>query len=185
MANTSPCKSIVRGEFFKPIFGFLEESRFRRNGPALPDELWLEAGMRRCIGLFQSGRDFLQNLAECHDTEILLTPFFESLKSKRRLTLLSDILAKVQTHMRRALPDAFADFRDVADFDLYAGDGHFIAAASHDKAAPRKSPAKSRPVCKKTSGKKADAKPVGRVATFTATKYPPATSTRSTCVTTA
>ena len=171
MANTSPCKSIVGVEFFKPIFGFLEESRFRRNCPALPDELWLEAGMRRCIGLFQSGRDFLQNLAECHDTEILRTPFFESLKSKRRLTLLSDILAKVQAHMRRALPDPFADFKDLADFDLYAGDGHFIAAASHDKAAPRKSPAKSKPVGKNTSGKKPAAKPVGRVAAFTATKY--------------
>ena len=85
MANTSPCKSIVSVEFFEPIFGFFEEPRFRRNCPALPDELWLEAGMRRCIGLFQSGRDFLQNLAECHDTEILLTPFFESLKSKRWL----------------------------------------------------------------------------------------------------
>ena len=185
MANTSPCKSIVGVEFFKPIFGFLEESRFRRNCPALPDELWLEAGMRRCIGLFQSGRDFLQNLAECHDTEILLTTFFESLKSKRRLTLLSDILAKVQAHMRRALPDPFADFKDLADFDLYAGDGHFIAAASHDKAAPRKSPAKSKPVGKKSSGKKPAAKPVGRVPPSPPPNTPPATSTRSTCVATA
>ena len=171
MANTSPCKSIVGVEFFKPIFGFFEESRFRRNCPALSDALWLEAGMRRCIGLFQSGRDFLQNLAECHDTEILLTTFFESLKSKRRLTLLSDILAKVQAHMRRALPDPFADFKDLADFELYAGDGHFNAAASHDKAAPRKSPAKSKTVGKKSSGKKPAAKPVGRVAAFTATGH--------------
>lgn len=184
MANTSPCKSIVGVEFFKPIFGFLEPSRFRRNCPALPDELWLEAGMRRCIGLFQSGRDFLQNLAqnlaECHDTEILLTTFFESLKSKRRLTLLRDILANVQAHMRRALPDPFADFKDLAEFDLYAGDGHFIPAASHDNAASRKSPAKSRSV-----GKKPAAKPVGKVPAFTATKYATATSTRSTCVATA
>ena len=28
------------------------------------------------------------------------------------------------------MPDPFADFKDLADFDLYAGDGHFIAAAT-------------------------------------------------------
>ena len=143
--------------FFKPVFGFLDLSRHRRNCPALTDALWLEAGIRRCLGLFQSGRDFLQDFSERHDTEILLTTFFESLKSKRRLALLSDILSQAQAHMRRAMPDAFAAFKCLDDFDLYAGDGHFIAAASHDKAAPRKSPAKS--------------KSPGRTAAFAATKY--------------
>jgi hypothetical protein len=35
------------------------------------------------------------------------------------------------------MPDPFAAFPYLGDFDLLAGDGHFIAAASHDKAAPR------------------------------------------------
>jgi hypothetical protein len=59
--------------------------------------------------------------------------------------------------VRRALPDPFSAFKDLADFDLYAGDGHFISAASHDKAPPRRSPGKD--------------KTVGRTAAFTATKY--------------
>jgi len=59
--------------------------------------------------------------------------------------------------MRRALPDPFAAFKCLEDFDLYAGDGHFISAASHDKAAPRKSPGEN--------------KIPGRTAAFTATKY--------------
>jgi Transposase DDE domain len=157
MPATPPCKSIVSVEFFKPLCRFLDLSRSRRNCPALPDELWLEAGVRRCLSLFQSGRDFLQDLADRHHTEILRTTFFESLKSKRRLALLSEILAQVQVHMRRALPDPFAAFKCLEGFDLYAGDGHFIAAASHDKAAPRKSPAKD--------------KNPGRTASFTANKY--------------
>lgn len=107
--------------------------------------------------LFQSGRDFLQDLADRHQIEILRTTFFESLKSKRRLVLLSEILAQVQVHMRRSLPDPFAAYKCLDDFDLYAGDGHFIAAASHDKAAPRK-----RPLQEKTPS---------RMAAFTATKY--------------
>lgn len=157
MPNTPPCESIVGVEFFKPLWRFLDLSRSRRNCPALPDELWLEAGIRRCLSLFQSGRDFLQDLADRHDTQIHRTTFFESLKSKRRLALLSEILAQVQVHMRRSLPDPFAAYKCLEDFDLYAGDGHFIAAASHDKAAPRKSPTQD--------------KTPGRTAAFTATKY--------------
>ena len=111
MANTSPCKSIVGVEFFKPIFSFLEESRFHRICPALPDELWLEAGARRCSSLFQSGWDSLHDLADRHHSEILRTTFFESLKSKRQLALLSEILAQVQAHMRRALSDPFTAFK--------------------------------------------------------------------------
>ena len=140
MPCPAPNISVVGVEFFKPLGRLLELSRFRRNCPALPDELWREAGVRPCLSLFQSGRDFLQDLADRHDTEILRTTFFESLKSKRRLALLSEILAQVQGHMRRSLPDPFAAFKCLEDFDLYAGDGHFISAASHDKAAPRMSP---------------------------------------------
>ncbi len=163
MLNATRCKSIVGVEFFKPLFRFLETCRLRRNCPALPDELWLEAGVRRCLSLFQSGRDFLQYFADHHDTEILRTTFFESLKSKRRLGLLSEIVAQSQVQMRRSLPDPFAAFKCLADFDLYAGDGHFISAASHDKAAPRKNPTNKSPTRKD--------KTPGRTAAFTATKY--------------
>jgi hypothetical protein len=157
MPCATPSKSIVSIEFFKPLCRFLDLSRSRRNCPALPDELWLEAGIRRCLGLFQSGRDFLQDLVDRHDTEIRRTTFFESIKSRRRLALLNEVLAQSQAQMRRALPDPFAAFKCLKDFDLYAGDGHFIAAASHDKAAPRKSPGKI--------------KSPDRTAAFTATKY--------------
>jgi hypothetical protein len=170
MLHATHCKSIVGVEFFKPISRFLDSSRLRRNCPALPDDLWLTAGIRRCLGLFQSGRDFLQDLAERHDTEILPTTFFESLKSKRRLALLSDMVAKSQVHMRREMPDTFAAFRCLDDFDLYAGDGHFIGAASHDKAAPRKNPA-GKTKAGKSKSSKSKAKAPGRTAAFTATKY--------------
>ena len=157
MPNKPFSQSIVGAEFFKPLWRFLDLSRFRRNCPALPDALWLEAGIRRCLSLFQSGRDFLQDFADHHEVEILRTTFFESLKSKRRLALLSEVLAQTQVEMRGSLPDPFAAFKCLNDFDLYAGDGHFIAAASHDKAKPRKSPAQD--------------ENLGRAAAFTATKY--------------
>jgi hypothetical protein len=81
----------------------------------------------------------------------------ESQKSKRRLNLPNEILAQVQAHMRRLMPDRFAAFKCLDDFDPCAGDAPFIAAASHDKAASRKSPGKDQPP--------------GRTAALTATKY--------------
>mgnify|MGYP006929196894 CR=1 FL=1 len=37
--------------------------------------------------------------------------------------------------MRRVMPDPFAPSKGLDEFDIHAGDGHFIAAASHGKAA--------------------------------------------------
>jgi hypothetical protein len=137
VAYSTHCKSIIREEFFKPLFEFFDTAKHRRNCPALDDSLWLEAGVRRCLGIFQSGRDFLQQLADQHDTRVLISTFFESLKSKRRLLLVDEILGLVRSRMRRELPDPFACHPCLDDFDIHAGDGHFIAAASHDKAQPR------------------------------------------------
>lgn len=136
MAYTNHCKSIIREEFFKPLFEVLQGSKQGRNCAVLDDALWLEAGVRRCLGLYQSGRDFLQNLAEFHDTPVRVSTWFESLKSKRRLGLLDEVGALVRARMKRFMPDPFHDHECLRDFDLLAGDGHFVAAAAHDKAAP-------------------------------------------------
>ena len=132
MATIIHSKSIIREEFFKHIREFLPHAKNRRDCPALGDATWMEAGIRRCPGIFQSGRDFLQQLADIHQPEIGITTFFESLKSRRRLRLLDEQLAQSRLIMRRDMPDAFSHFKSLDDFDLYAGDGHFIAAACHD-----------------------------------------------------
>lgn len=144
MACTTRCNSIIREEFFKPLFEDFATARQRRSCPVLDDALWLESGIRRCLGSFQSGRDFLQHLAEQHDTPVLVSTFFESLKSKRRLSLLDERLQQSRNRMRRVMPDAFAGFPSLDGFDLYAGDGHFIAAASHDRAVPREDKGKDK-----------------------------------------
>jgi Transposase DDE domain len=137
MANITHCNSIIHEEFFKPIFEFFPHAANLRNCPALSDATWIEAGVRRCLGIFQSGRDFLQQIADIRHTEIGVSTFFESLKSSRRLRLLDELLAQSRLCMRRNMPDAFAHIKSLDDFDLYAGDGHFIAAACHDVPASR------------------------------------------------
>jgi len=61
----------------------------------------------------------------------------------RRLRLLDELLAQSRLTMRRDMPDAFSHFKSLDDFDLHAGDGHFIAAACHDAPKSRGSSAAS------------------------------------------
>jgi hypothetical protein len=82
---------MIREEFFRPLFELFHSAKHRWVCPALDDATWVEAGVRRCLGIFQSGRDFLQQLADLHDTPIGVTTFFQSLKSKRRLRLLDEL----------------------------------------------------------------------------------------------
>lgn len=169
MAYTTHCNSIIRADFFKPLFEFFDTSKHRRNCPVLDDSLWLEAGVRRCLGVFQSGREFLQNLAENHHAPIGISTFFESLKSKRRLSLLDEQLQQIRSRMRRTMPDPFAPFKSLEDFDLYAGDGHFVAAACHDKAVPSRNKTKSKPNNPKPENQKPRPETTDRPLT---TKYP-------------
>ena len=143
MAIINHSKSIICEEFFKPFSQVFHDSKHARNCPILNDQLWIELGVRRCLELFQSGRDFLQHLADRHDIQLRLSTFFESLKSKRRLGYLQEISQLLCAKMAKNMPDPFAEFSSLNDFDLYAGDGHFIEAASHDKAKARCIPSKS------------------------------------------
>lgn len=138
MADITHSNSIIREEFFKPLFEVVSDTKSGRSCTVLHDSLWLEVGVRRCLNLFQSGRDFLQNLSEKHDTEIRISTFFESLKSRRRLAHLDEISTLMRTRMKRLMPDPFEFHRCLEEFEIYAGDGHFVAAAAHDKAAPRR-----------------------------------------------
>lgn len=138
MDSTTDFKSMVYSKFFNPISEVLQDTKQNRNCKILNDTLWLESGVFRCIELFQSGRDFLQNLAEKYDTPIRVSTFFESLKSPRRLSLLQEVNSRICSKMKHLMPDPFQSYSCLDDFELFAGDGHFVAAACHDLAVPRK-----------------------------------------------
>jgi hypothetical protein len=63
----------------------------------------------------KKGRDFLQQLADPHDTRDLISSFFENLKSKRRLLLVDEILGQVRNCLRHELPDPFAGHQCLVD----------------------------------------------------------------------
>ncbi len=42
---------MIREEFLKPFFEFFHSAKHRRNCPSIDDSTWLEAGVRRCLGI--------------------------------------------------------------------------------------------------------------------------------------
>ena len=132
MANISLCISTVSEEFFKPLFPLLEASPHRRHCPALSDERWLELGINRVLGDHCSGRSFLQQALGLGRDIPTCQHFFESLKSKRRLRLCRDASTRLFQHAGSLLPDPLLGIRDLAGFEILAGDGHWIDHANHD-----------------------------------------------------
>lgn len=111
--------------FFKPLISSLLSASNRYEGPVLSDSLRLEAGVRHCLTLVQSGRDFLQHLFDVHSLPLRQTTFFESLKSHRRLALSREINKALLLQLNSSIPDSFAAVDPagaLSDFDLFAAD---------------------------------------------------------------
>lgn len=125
--------SPVFSQFIAPALPLIELCDCARHSTELSDSHWLSLGLARCVEAHVSGRSFLQSLAS-HAPELCPenTHFFESLKSKRRLSLNRELNAHLCSLARSILPDALSAFACLNEFDVYAGDGHAIEHACHD-----------------------------------------------------
>lgn len=112
----------------------------------LSDWDWLQTGIYRVLDDQSSGCAFLQKCGQRLGSLIGFpgkSHYFESCKSERRLrhlTALADAFTQDQADIARrtiATGQLFGDHPDLidclADYHIYAGDGHFHAASSHDE----------------------------------------------------
>ena len=132
MASPSPSTTVAE-RFFAPLDHLLSTALHSRSCPALPDSAWLRLLVCRVLHEVPSGRAFLQQYAHLLPATPATGAFFESIKSTRRLSLLSEINAGLQGLAARMGCDPFTHFPHLNDFDVFAGDGHFHAAAVHDE----------------------------------------------------
>ena len=132
LLNTTYPSSTFARSFFAPQLGLLADAENGRACPELPDGDWLRLGVLRVIRSHPSGRAFLQHLALGGTDAPDRSHFFETLKSARRLAL----VAEVSNGLSAGLPPLPGDWwecvPELDNFDAYAGDGHFHAAAAHD-----------------------------------------------------
>ena len=122
----------VADRFFHPIRDLLASCHHRHSCHSLPDSHWLELLVARVLFPNSSGRAFLQEHASFFGDKPSTQHFFESLKSSRRLALVTEINALLQKSLSSLFADRFADYPALQDFDLFAGDGHWHGAAAHD-----------------------------------------------------
>jgi hypothetical protein len=122
--------------FFTPLLTACAGAARRRLCPDLPDERWLQLGVRRALEERPSGRAFLQHLAasglEAPDT----SHFFETLKSARRLGLVAEVSQALAVRLPVLDLSLWVSLPELAPFEVYAGDGHFHGAAAHDRPDP-------------------------------------------------
>lgn len=132
--NSAFLDTSLKGQFLSPLTNALNLSSFSRRCPALSDEDWLLYGVQRSLEAIKSGRDFLQKIGMLSGG---VSTYFDSLQSKRRLSLVKDVCARVEISLANCSHDLIEEFIPGLDsYDVWAGDGHWHSHATHDKRDP-------------------------------------------------
>ena len=118
----------VNDAFFQPLCGLAAASKHTRSCPEFPDADFLHLGVQRVLELSASGRAFLQE----HGVRFENTPghsnYFNTLHSPRR----RDVHCALLTPARPLLHDRLAGIPELAGYEIFATDGHWHQAATHD-----------------------------------------------------
>ena len=123
--------SPLADSFFKPLLDLSVPRHLTRDCPGLSDQDYLRVGLLRTLGAETTGRAVLETLQAALPQTPARSSFFDALASPRRLLhLQATNQALVRT--MRTMDDPFAAFPEPAPYQLFAGDGHWHAAAAHD-----------------------------------------------------
>ena len=124
--------SEVRHQFLEPLRAVYDHATRIRQCPAESDWDWLTKGVDRVLSNVRSGRDFLQTFQMFWKRELQVGPYFETLASSRRLSMVAECSALLRQRVEALRPSPLSQFEALAPFDLYAGDGHYLEHATHD-----------------------------------------------------
>lgn len=120
-------------KLISPLKALMEESGKRRNCPALEDKAWIRTGLLRVLSSEPGGRGFLQQLTDQLSTVIPHSSFFKTRESKRRLAFCQSLNETFARDYGSPAEDPLSGFESLEKYDLYAGDGHYRMAGTHDK----------------------------------------------------
>jgi hypothetical protein len=130
--QTTATPTTVSQHFLDPMLQLLPACQAARVCLTLPDAQWLPMVLTRVLHDCKSGRAFLQEYGPRLPVCPEVGAFFESLKSKRRLRLVSELNQKLQRELARGPSGQMLTAPALRDFEIYAGDGHWHTAAVHD-----------------------------------------------------
>jgi hypothetical protein len=119
--------------FFQPAMTLLNDyCRRQQTSGALPDARFLRLGLERCLGSFDSGRDFLQYESD-NGRELARATFFDALHQPRRLEVIAEVSERLVRFASRQLEsvDWLQDVPGLQGRPVWAVDGHQIEHACH------------------------------------------------------
>jgi hypothetical protein len=131
-----PLNPLVDDTFMQPAIHLLEnDTRTKRTTSALSDAQFLRWGVVRALENDESGRAFLQAQADQHEP-LARSTWFDAFQSQRRLSMVTEVATHSYRIFERELNgrDWLEEFPELAQFPIWAVDGHQIAHACH---APR------------------------------------------------
>lgn len=131
MSNNIKNPSLAE-QFYSPVSDILPGCAYTRVCPKLNDERWLQMGVSRVLESLPSGRAFLQKWALSGQGLIGVSHFFSSLKSQRRLDWLTQINRALVDKANDLLEDPLSSISSLADYEVFAGDGHYHKASAHE-----------------------------------------------------
>ena len=137
----SATATTVNDLFYQPFQEILPGLKHRRPCPDLDDDWWLRIGVERVLEGTPSGRAFLQ------ENQLRLpglpqrSNYFESLRSSRRAALAAEANQALVTAAEARLPDLLEDLPELNSYEVFALDGHWRKAATHDARAHDGKPA--------------------------------------------
>lgn len=119
----------------KQLDSALDGCRSTRQCPELEDRDFLFEGVVRVLNAYDSGRAWLQHQREQDRTHIARSTAFDALNSVRRHTTVAEAAEALQRNLTRELSaagvDHLIDFPELADWNVFASDGHAVEHAVH------------------------------------------------------
>jgi len=129
-----PQNQTVMEKLTQPLRGLMKQCKHTRECKILSDKEWVETGITRTLSNESTGRGFIQLLIDAGKTFLKRSHFFETLKSPRRLKFCTELNILLFNTIKnfQSTDDPLKNYQCLDNFDVYAGDGHYHAAAVHD-----------------------------------------------------
>jgi len=123
---------LITERFLSPAKQLFPTCEHQRSCPGLDDWQWIRMGIERSLKDERSGRSFLQDWSMSEEQAVKVSHFFETLKSQRRLALVKELSTRLAASMPPHPHSGIDALEELKRIDIYAGDGHYHAAGSHD-----------------------------------------------------
>jgi hypothetical protein len=123
----------VNEAFYEPLVGLADRSIHTQGCLAVSDDQYLRMGVQRVLEASESGRAFLQEHGQRYVLPPKLGNYFGALHSARRGAVLREVGVGVLERANAVLEDRLAHIAELADYEVFAADGHWHKGAVHDR----------------------------------------------------